>query len=261
MSPRTWDVQNTFWELKLHIKKHNVLLFQRKYAPDLPQETELFGCKSANTPMEANVNLWFDDNHTLSIGRYKRLIKKLIYLTITRPDITFAVGVLSRFMHQHRDTHWLVAIRILTYIKSCPVKSLVYKKHEHVRISGYSDLTYASDRGDRRFTTRYYTFVGEHLVTWRSKKQDIVPRSSAKAEYRAMTHTACEIVWLKNLLMELDFRQFGLMPIHYNNQSAIYIVRIMYSMKGPNILRLTVILSEMLGPKRWLLFSSHLQSS
>jgi len=72
--------------------------------------------------MEANVNLWFDDSHTIDPGRYRRLIGKLIYLTVTRSDITFVVGVLSRFIHQPRDTHWLAAIRVLTYIKSCPGK-------------------------------------------------------------------------------------------------------------------------------------------
>jgi len=74
-------------------------------------------------------------------------------------------------------------------------------------------------------TTGFYTFVRKNLVTWRNKKQDVMSRSSAKAEYRVMTHTTCEIVWIKNLLMELDFRQPGLMLIHCGNQSAIYITQ------------------------------------
>jgi len=94
------------------------------------------------------VDLSFDDNHTLDdLGKYMRLIRKLFYLTVTRSDITFAVGVLIRFMHQPRKTHWLVAIMILAYIKSCPEKGLVYMKHEHVRIFRYSDSGYAGDRG------------------------------------------------------------------------------------------------------------------
>ena len=85
--------------------------------------------------MKANVDLWFNDNHSLDDpGKYRRLIGKLIYLTVTRSDIIFVVGVLSRFMHQLRETHWLVAIRFLAYIKSCPGKGLVYRKHGHVRI-------------------------------------------------------------------------------------------------------------------------------
>ena len=77
--------------------------------------------------MEPNVNLKFDDSHTLDDpGRYRRLIGKLIYLTVTKPDITFVVGVLSRFMHQLRETYWLAAMRVLAYIKSCQRIGLVY---------------------------------------------------------------------------------------------------------------------------------------
>ena len=73
---------------------------------------------------------------------------------VTRPDI-FVVGVLSRFMHQPRETHWLAAIRVLAYIKSCPGKGLVYTKHRHLHISGYSDSSYVGDRKDRKSTTRF----------------------------------------------------------------------------------------------------------
>ena len=89
---------------------------------------------------------------------------------MTKSDIIFAIGVLSRFMHQPRETNWLAAMRILPYIKSCLGKGLVYRKHEHVCIFGYSDSGYAGDRGDRKSTTGYYTFVGGNLVIWRSKK-------------------------------------------------------------------------------------------
>jgi len=127
-------------------------------------------------------------------------------------------------MHQPRETHWLVAMRVLSYIKSCPGKRLVYRKHSHVRISGYFDSGYVGDPGDRKSTTGYCTFFGENMVTWRSKKKD-VSRSSAEAEYRVMVHTACEMVWLKNLLIELSFRQSRPMPMHCDNQSTIYIVQ------------------------------------
>jgi len=130
----------------------------------------LLGCKPANTLMEANVDLWFYDSHTLDSGRYRRLIEKLIYFTVTRLDITFTVGVLSRFMHQPRETHWLAAMRVLTYIKSYPGKELVYRKYGYVHISGYSDSVYAGDRGNMKSTTGYCTFVKENLVTWRRKK-------------------------------------------------------------------------------------------
>ena len=113
-------------------------------------------------------------------------------------------------------------MRVLSYIKSCPEKGLVYRKHGHVHISGYSNSEYAGDRGDKKSTTGYCTFVGGNLVTW-SMKQDVVSRSSAEAEYGAMAHMTCEMVWLQNLLMELGFRQPGPMPMHCDNHFAIYI--------------------------------------
>ena len=73
-------------------------------------------------------------------------------------------------MHQSRKTHWLAAMNVLAYIKSCPGKRLVYRKHKHVRISGDSDSRYVGDQRDRKSTTGYCTFVGRNLVTWRSKK-------------------------------------------------------------------------------------------
>jgi len=78
----------------------------------------------------------------------------------------------------------------------------VYRKHRHASIFGYFNSGYDGDQGDIKFTTRYCTFVGENLVIWRSKKQD-VSRSSAEAEYRVMAHIACEMVWLKNLLVQI----------------------------------------------------------
>jgi len=89
------------------------------------------------------------DSHTLDdLERYRRLIEKLIYFIVIKSDITFIVGVLSRFMHQARENHWLAEIRVLAYINSCPRKGLVYRNHGHVRIFGYSDSGYAGDRGD-----------------------------------------------------------------------------------------------------------------
>ena len=80
------------------------------------------------------------------------MIEKLIYLTVTRPDITLIVRVLIRFMHQPREVHWTAALRILACIKSSPGKGLMYKKHRHVQISGYSDSSHAGDKSDKKTT-------------------------------------------------------------------------------------------------------------
>jgi len=94
------------------------------------------GCKLTSTAMKANVDLWFDGSHTPGDPkRYRRLVENLIYLTVTRSDITFIVGVLNRFMHQSKEVHWTNALKILAHVKSSPEKTLLYKKYGHVRIS------------------------------------------------------------------------------------------------------------------------------
>jgi len=115
-------------------------------------------------------------------------------------------------------------LRILAYVKSSLEKVLMYKKHEHIGIFGYSGSSYAGDKGDRKSTTRYSIFIGENLVTWRSKKQDI-SRFSIEAGYRGMTHTTCQMMKLMNLLLELQFKQFEPMSIFCDNQFAIYIAQ------------------------------------
>ncbi|XP_020262928.1 uncharacterized protein LOC109838913 [Asparagus officinalis] len=211
-----------FLRIEVAYKKHDMLLSQKKYVLDLLEEAGLLECKPASTPMEANVDLWRDDTSLLDdAARYRRLIGKLIYLTVTRPDITFTVGV----MHKPREVHWTAALKILAYVKSCPGKGLRHKKHVHTHISAFSDAGYAGDMGDQKSTSGFCTFVGGNLVTWRSKKQDVVSRSSAEAEYRAMAHTACEMVWLRKFMTEFGFVQPGPMPIHCDNQSAIYIAQ------------------------------------
>ena len=99
------------------------MLSQRKYALDLLQETGLLGTKPMDTPMDLNSAFWDDTSDYLEDkASYRRLVGKLIYLTVTRPDISFAVGVVSQFMERPRTIHWDAALRILKYIKASPGK-------------------------------------------------------------------------------------------------------------------------------------------
>ena len=89
-------------------------------------------------------------------------------------------------MHNPSEDHMNAVMRILRYLKSAPGKGLVFRKHGHLRTSGYTDADWAGNITDRRSTSGYFTFVGGNLVTWRNKKQNVVTRSSAEAEYRGM---------------------------------------------------------------------------
>ncbi|CAD6271158.1 unnamed protein product [Miscanthus lutarioriparius] len=93
--------------------------------------------------------------------------------------------------------------RILRYLKSSPGKGLWFKKNNHLNVEGYCDADWASCLDDRRSTFGYCIFVGGNLVSWRSKKQPVVSRSTAEAEYRAMSVCLSEMLWVTNLLSEL----------------------------------------------------------
>jgi len=122
-----------FLGIEVAYQKHGLLLSQRKNTLDFFEKTGMLGMQTCY------VDLWCDSYLLDDPGQYMQLIGKLIYLTVTRPDITFAVGVLSRFMHQPREVQWTAALRILAYIKSSPGKGLLYKKHGRIRIFSYSD--------------------------------------------------------------------------------------------------------------------------
>ncbi|RVW80264.1 Retrovirus-related Pol polyprotein from transposon RE2 [Vitis vinifera] len=175
-----------------------VVLSQRKYALDILEET--------GDP-----------------GRYRRLVGKLNYLTITRPDISFPVSVVSQFLQSPCDSHWDAVIRILRYIKSTPGQGVLYENRGHTQVVGYTDADWAGSPTDRRSTSGYCVFIGGNLISWKSKKQDVVARSSAEAEYRAMALATCELIWLRHLLQELRFGKDEQMKLICDNQAALHI--------------------------------------
>ena len=111
------------------------------------------------------------------------LVGRLIYLSHTRPDIAYAVGVVSQFMHAPSEEHMNAVVRILLYLKSALGKGLFFAKNSHLEVEGFTDVDWAGSIFDRRSTSGYFTFVGGNLVTWRSKKQQVVALSSVKIEF------------------------------------------------------------------------------
>ena len=142
-------------------------------------------------------------------------------------------------MNKPKKCHWEAACGILRYIKNAPKLGLFYKKNNHTNIVGYSDADYASLKIDRRSTSSYCTFVGGNLMTW-SKKKDVVARSNAKAEYRAMAHIACQLIWVHSLITEFGFQHNKPIPMYCDNQAAIFIANNPVFHKGQNISRLIV---------------------
>ncbi|KAK0594035.1 hypothetical protein LWI29_029766 [Acer saccharum] len=193
-----------FLGMEVARSKKGIVVSQRKYILDLLKETGMLGCKPADTPMESSYKISFkEDSPPVDTGRYQRLVGKLIYLSHTRPDIGFPVSVISQFMNKPNEEHLEAVYRILRYLKMNPGKGIFFRKGTSKDVEIYSDADWAGSITDRRSTTGYCTYVWGNLVTWRSKKQSVVARSSAEAEYRALAQSICEGLWLKRLLDEL----------------------------------------------------------
>ncbi|XP_019097448.1 PREDICTED: uncharacterized protein LOC109131213 [Camelina sativa] len=137
------------------------------------------------------------------VGRYRRLVGKLIYLSITRPDLCYVVNKVIQHMQAPTNFDWNTVERILYYLKGSPGQGIWMGKNNNTELVGHCDAEYARDTMDRRSTTKYCTFIGSNLVTWKSKKQKVVSCSSAESEYRVMKKLTNELIWLKALLKDL----------------------------------------------------------
>ena len=128
------------------------------------------------------------------------LIGKLIYLTITRPEITYSVNTLSQFMQEPRKPHLEAVHRVLRYLKNAPGQGLLFPSHGKLQLTGFCDVDWGGCLNTRRSVTGYCVFLGNSLISWKSKKQVTVSRSSTESEYRSMALTICELTWLRYLL-------------------------------------------------------------
>jgi hypothetical protein len=212
-----------FLGIEIARSARGIVLSQRKYVLDLLNDTGMMQCRAAATPIDQNYKITAESGELVEKETYQRLVGRLLYLCHTRPNIAYAVSVVSRYMHEPRTGHLDAVHRILRYLKGTPGKGLWFRSNGHLVIDGYSDADWASCLDDRRSTSGYCVFVGGNLVSWRSKKQQVVSKSSAEAEYRAMSEGLSDMLWVKNLLRELKVLRDGHLNVWCDNKSAICI--------------------------------------
>ncbi|CAL2246732.1 unnamed protein product [Prunus armeniaca] len=212
---------NYFLGLQIKQSHDGIFVSQSKYAKNLVTKFGLEGAKSARTPMSTSAKI-HRDLHGKSVDQtlYRSMIGSLLYLTASRPDISFSVGVCARFQSDPKESHLFAVKRIIKYVSGTSEFGLWYTYDTCVNLVGYSDADWAGCSDDRKSTSGGVFYVGNNLVAWHSKKQNSVSLSTAEAEYVAAGSCCTQLLWMRQMLEDYGLAQSCFL-IYCDNMSAI----------------------------------------
>ncbi|CAJ2637750.1 unnamed protein product [Trifolium pratense] len=218
-----------FLGMELLYTAKGVILHQAKYATEILRKFEMLDCNSSVTPADTRLKLEIDENSdTVDPTIFRQLIGSLRYLCQTRPDISYAVGYVSRFMSKPLKPHLLAAKRILRYINGTIHYGVLFpysKDSVKLELNGFSDADWCGDKVDRRSTSGYLFKFQNAPVSWCSKKQSVIALSSCEAEYVAGSLAACQANWLQSLLNEMKIIDNITVMLKIDNKSAINLAK------------------------------------
>ncbi|XP_076934027.1 uncharacterized protein LOC143600139 [Bidens hawaiensis] len=191
---------------------------------DIIERAGLTNCKPCVTPVDTTSKLSANTGNLLPNDTlYRELAGALQYLTFTRPDITYAVQQVCLFMHAPRDSHFGFMKRIIRYLSSSIDHGLRIVPSSSATLTAYSDADWGGCLDSRRSTSGYCVFLGDNLLSWSSKRQATISRSSVEAEYRGVANAVAETTWLRNLLIELHVPLTRATIVYCDNVSAVYL--------------------------------------
>ncbi|XP_050280399.1 secreted RxLR effector protein 161-like [Quercus robur] len=177
---------NYFLGLQVKQRKDGIFISQEKYAKNLVKRFGLDFKKHASTPMSSSVKLSFNlAGVEVDPTLYRSMIRSLLYLTASRPDIAFSVGVCAHFQAAPKESHLTAIKRIIRYVNGTSNSEIWYPRDSNDCLAGYSDADWAGGVDDRKSTSRGCFYLGNNLVSWMSKKKNSVSLSTAEAEYIA----------------------------------------------------------------------------
>ncbi|XP_068323099.1 uncharacterized mitochondrial protein AtMg00810-like [Pyrus communis] len=210
-----------FLGLQISYTSEGLFVSQTKYINELVDKVDLQDSKPCATPCLPYHRLLKDDGKPYhSPAQYRSIVGALQYLTFTRPDIAFSVNQACQFMHNPMISHVIAVKRILRYLKGTSTYGIHFKPGP-LHLQSYSDADWAGDPNDRRSTSGFVVFIGSNPISWASKKQHTVSRSSTEAEYRALAITAAELAWIRQLLCDMHIPLHSSPMIYCDNILAI----------------------------------------
>ena len=166
------DPLKYFLSLEVARSKTGISLCQRKFILDILEDTGLTRSKPIAFPMESTLKLSANDtNFYEDPSGYRRLIGRLFYLTLTKPDLAYSVKVLSQFLAKPAVSHHQAGIRVLRYLKAILGQGLFFLSFSDFQLKGFSYSDWAGYVNTRRSVTGFAIFLGNSLISWKSKKQ------------------------------------------------------------------------------------------
>ncbi|CAM8983988.1 unnamed protein product [Rhodiola kirilowii] len=212
-----------FLGLQVKEKAYGIFISQRKYARNLIKKFDLKKATHKRTLAATHVKVTKDEASTkVDQTLYTSMIGSLLYLTASRPDIAYAVGVCARYQVNPKESHPMNVKRIIRYVFGTADYRLWYTKDTNSCLVGYCDANWAGNAEDRKSTSGGCFFLGNNLVSWFSKKQNSISLSTAEAEYIAMGSCCTQMLWMKQMLEEYGVKQ-DVMTLYCDNMSAINI--------------------------------------
>ncbi|XP_019102930.1 uncharacterized mitochondrial protein AtMg00810-like [Beta vulgaris subsp. vulgaris] len=193
-----------FFGIEIIKNTSGIMLSQKKYILDMIKDLNLDHSRPVSTPLPKGLGLSTELGDVLEEPeQYRKLVGRLLYLNITRLDLSYATQHLSQFLSCPRKPHLQAAMYVVRYLKSTLHLGLFYSATSDDVVKSYSDADWRTCLFTSRSLSAYCIFVGNHLVSWKTKKQKTVSKSFAEAEYGSMSSTASKVVWLEGLLQDL----------------------------------------------------------